>query len=117
MKRHSPRFDYMGRFGVVANHHGDRCEALSELIASFWKIRQLELDPQKEASSVGIGAVLVGVNDVCAIVEEKRRDCGDDARAIRTRHQQSAEIGHGLYILAGSSEARFGHSHPVSYTH
>jgi hypothetical protein len=53
----------------------------------------VEHHPQKERAVLGIGEVLIRLDDVCALPVQKSGDGGDDSRAVCTANEQPAEIG------------------------
>jgi hypothetical protein len=56
------------------------------------KIRQGELDPQEETATAGIGAVLVRVHDVGAVLEEEPGNRRDDPWPVRAPDEQPPQI-------------------------
>jgi hypothetical protein len=55
---------------------------------------ELELQPHEELAAVGVGGVLVGLEDVAAAVAQERRDLGDDPRPVRAGDEQPPDASH-----------------------
>src|SRR5207302_5012715 len=70
-------------------------------------VRALELDPHEEAAALGVGRVLIRLDDVGARLGEAARHGGDDAALIGTGDDQAGDRRHGD---RGHSTARISRS-------
>jgi hypothetical protein len=70
---------------------GDGLERRGDLISWDLETFQLELRPHQEMSRLAVG-VMVGVEDVPAVVMDEPRDTGDDSFAIPTVDQENNRV-------------------------
>lgn len=76
--------------------HVERVCNLAERTLQLWQLAvqmvQVELDPHEEHSTLGVHGVLIGLDDIGAVLEQKARDGRYDPRSIRTRDQHAGTI-------------------------
>jgi hypothetical protein len=74
----------------------DRREVVPQSCSVISKVGQFELDPQEKTAAERVGAVLIGMHDVGAALEQEGRDRGDDSRAVRTGYEEASSIAHAM---------------------
>jgi hypothetical protein len=79
----------------------DRRQPGLEQLALARELSEMELHPQEEAPTLGIGRMLVGVDDVCTGFGEAGRERRDDPVPVRARDDQARDVG----VLHGRSRA------------
>jgi len=67
-------------------------EAALELVAYGRQTRPVKDRPQEERAAFGVGGVLIGLDDVRAVLVQELRHRGDYARAVRTRDEEPADV-------------------------
>lgn len=78
-----------------------------ELLIAVGQTRQFKLHPHEEAAAPGVGRILIRLDDVGTGREQKPRQCGDDARPVRARNDQSASVLQRTRPSFGRNYARF----------
>jgi len=85
------------RTGHLAGERG------AQRVQARLKLLEAEDHAQEEAPGLGIRGVLVGLDDVRALLKEEARDGGDDARAVGAHDDETTRIrAHGPTLPAAA---------------